>query len=356
MPSRSFGSEEYRFGFNGMEADNDLKGAGNSYNFGNRIYDPRLGRWSSLDLYTNKYPSLSGYGFAANSPLIFMDRDGNDFIIITKKNTETSTVFGAQDYYNVNTTYGESFGVLIIKNPGPDRFFFEETTDIISGKFSEDGIRVWEETSRSSTTDKSFEFYPNDFSSASGITRHTTTVLDGLIPWQVDDKDAVTIGKFMNALPEFNDYMLSRNSEAKNWSAYGLASDVNEIVAIGVQIAFFDFVALTISITASTSTNLVKIAKIEDDVIIFEFKVGDETISGMANMSIKEEVLYLNRLHLQSTNAEVTAGNVGRNKLYEAAKDLGKQFNAKEVIIQGGKRTTGKYIGTTPSEIRIKTD
>jgi hypothetical protein len=40
--------------------------------------------------------------------------------------------------------------------------------------------------------------------------------------------------------------------------------------------------------------------------------------------------------------------------MWNMAKDLGKQFNAKEVIIQGGKRTTGKYKGTLPSPITIK--
>ena len=39
----------YRFGFNGKENDNEVKGAGNSVDFGARIYDSRLGRWMSVD-------------------------------------------------------------------------------------------------------------------------------------------------------------------------------------------------------------------------------------------------------------------------------------------------------------------
>jgi hypothetical protein len=35
---------------------------------------------------------------------------------------------------------------------------------------------------------------------------------------------------------------------------------------------------------------------------------------------------------------------------------LGKQFNAKEVHIQGGKRTTGKYKGQIPSPVKIKVE
>ena len=49
MPERSFSYENYRWGFNGEETDNDVKGAGNSLDFGARIYDSRLGRWLSLD-------------------------------------------------------------------------------------------------------------------------------------------------------------------------------------------------------------------------------------------------------------------------------------------------------------------
>ena len=47
---------------------------------------------------------------------------------------------------------------------------------------------------------------------------------------------------------------------------------------------------------------------------------------------------------------------VGREALWNMAKDLGRQFNVKEVIIQGGKRTTGKYKGQIPSPIQIKVD
>ncbi|MBL4704343.1 MAG: hypothetical protein JKY54_07470, partial [Flavobacteriales bacterium] len=48
--------DDYRFGFNGMEKDDEVKsGTGNHYNFGARCYDARLGRWLSLDHYAGKY-------------------------------------------------------------------------------------------------------------------------------------------------------------------------------------------------------------------------------------------------------------------------------------------------------------
>jgi len=45
MPGRSFNSNSYKYGFNGKEKDDEVKGNGNSYDFGARIYDPRIGRW-----------------------------------------------------------------------------------------------------------------------------------------------------------------------------------------------------------------------------------------------------------------------------------------------------------------------
>jgi len=73
-------SNGYRFGFNGMEKDDDIKGSGNSLDFGARIYDSRLGRWLALDPLMNKYPGWSAYNFAANNPLYFIDGDGRDII------------------------------------------------------------------------------------------------------------------------------------------------------------------------------------------------------------------------------------------------------------------------------------
>lgn len=71
---------QYRYGFNGMEKDDEVKGSGNSLDFGARIYDSRLGRWLSVDGLAKKYPHLSPYNFVANSPLRFIDPDGNEIV------------------------------------------------------------------------------------------------------------------------------------------------------------------------------------------------------------------------------------------------------------------------------------
>ena len=78
MPERSFSYENYGFGFNGKLKDDDVKGSGNSYDFGERIYDPRLSKWLSVDPLQKKYPSISPYIFAMDNPVVFFDPDGRE--------------------------------------------------------------------------------------------------------------------------------------------------------------------------------------------------------------------------------------------------------------------------------------
>ena len=75
MPKR-FGRTLYRYGFNGQEKDNEIYGDGQSYNFGARLYDSRLGSWWNVDPELN--PSLSPYIFSNNNPILFMDPNGED--------------------------------------------------------------------------------------------------------------------------------------------------------------------------------------------------------------------------------------------------------------------------------------
>ena len=73
----------YRFGFNSIEKDDELKGTGNNYNFINRVYDPRIGRFLSLDAHARNYPDKSSYVFVNNMPLWAIDPDGNDIIVLS---------------------------------------------------------------------------------------------------------------------------------------------------------------------------------------------------------------------------------------------------------------------------------
>ena len=49
QPDRSYTLGNYRYGFNGQENDNEVKGEGNAVVFEYRLHDPRIGRFLSVD-------------------------------------------------------------------------------------------------------------------------------------------------------------------------------------------------------------------------------------------------------------------------------------------------------------------
>ena len=77
IPGRKYtAGSEYRYGFNGKENDTEVSGDGNQYDYGFRIYNPRIGKFLSTDPLTKNYPMLTPYQFASNSPIANIDLDG----------------------------------------------------------------------------------------------------------------------------------------------------------------------------------------------------------------------------------------------------------------------------------------
>ncbi|EJF55182.1 RHS repeat-associated core domain protein [Saprospira grandis DSM 2844] len=90
MPGRKFVSgEDYRFGFNGKEDDRDW-GTQNIQDYGFRLYNPSIGKFLSVDPLAPKYPELTCYQFASNTPLWAIDLDGLEAYI----STETGEIVG----------------------------------------------------------------------------------------------------------------------------------------------------------------------------------------------------------------------------------------------------------------------
>jgi RHS repeat-associated protein len=83
MVGRSFVESNaiYRYGFNGKENDNEVKGEGNQQDYGMRIYDPRIGRFLSVDPIGNSFPWWTPYQFAGNTPILATDLDGLEIFI-----------------------------------------------------------------------------------------------------------------------------------------------------------------------------------------------------------------------------------------------------------------------------------
>lgn len=63
-----------------MKQYNELTGIGNSYDFGARMYDSRIGRWASVDFLFSKYADLSPYSISNNNPIYNREVDGNYWV------------------------------------------------------------------------------------------------------------------------------------------------------------------------------------------------------------------------------------------------------------------------------------
>jgi RHS repeat-associated protein len=77
LDGRTIEGDFYRRGFNGMEKDDEVKNSeGTSYDFGARMYDPRVGRFLSSDHFMRISVNKSLYSFAGNSPIYSIDKNG----------------------------------------------------------------------------------------------------------------------------------------------------------------------------------------------------------------------------------------------------------------------------------------
>jgi RHS repeat-associated protein len=99
VPNRHASADSYRYGFQGQEMDNEIKGEGNSLNYTFRMHDPRIGRFFAIDPLFREYPHYTPYSFSGNKLIQAIElegleeylitlpspfsRDGNDVIIAT---------------------------------------------------------------------------------------------------------------------------------------------------------------------------------------------------------------------------------------------------------------------------------
>ena len=76
LSGRTYNTTENNYGYQGKPKDDELKGNGNSYDFGARLLDTRVGRWLSIDPLENQFPSMSTYNAMVANPINFIDPDG----------------------------------------------------------------------------------------------------------------------------------------------------------------------------------------------------------------------------------------------------------------------------------------
>jgi RHS repeat-associated protein len=109
----------YRFHFNGKETDNEVYGEGNVYDYGFRIYNPRLGKFLSVDPLTKSFPFYSPYHFSGNKPIACIDIDGLEDIYYLEPFLKdgSTTVQKIFDNSEVGKDIYNKFQKLTISNP-----------------------------------------------------------------------------------------------------------------------------------------------------------------------------------------------------------------------------------------------
>lgn len=78
----------YRYGFQGQEKDDEIKGEGNSVNYKFRMHDPRVGRFFAVDPLAAQYPHNGPYNFSENRVLDGVELEGLEYASIINVYTE----------------------------------------------------------------------------------------------------------------------------------------------------------------------------------------------------------------------------------------------------------------------------
>jgi RHS repeat-associated protein len=76
MPGRHANTADYRYGLQGQEMDDEIKGEGNSLNYTFRMHDPRIGRFFAVDPLEKKFPYYSPYQFSGNKLIAHIEIEG----------------------------------------------------------------------------------------------------------------------------------------------------------------------------------------------------------------------------------------------------------------------------------------
>jgi RHS repeat-associated protein len=191
---------KYRFQFNGKEGDNETYGEGNAYNFGARIYDPRLGRFLSIDPMASHFPDWSPYVFAYDNPISLIDENGefgddprgkfykamgtSAMKVITSIDVNANKFkalyvlaqYRNENGFNLNTPGNNPFN---IKGKGDAGQVTYLTTEFVKGK----PVKMQQSFASFSSLDKGFAGYLNllksNFSNASSaLTDNSKTIED----------------------------------------------------------------------------------------------------------------------------------------------------------------------------------
>jgi RHS repeat-associated protein len=123
VPNRHGSSDKYRYGFQGQEMDDEIKGEGNSLNYAFRMHDPRVGRFFAVDPLFKDYPHNSTYAFSGNRVLDAIELEGLESFFI---------------HGTIIAPWGFNFGTHMFNDR---QKVVQELTPLLGNKTSDTGFR-----------------------------------------------------------------------------------------------------------------------------------------------------------------------------------------------------------------------
>ena len=126
LSERTISGDGYRFGFQGQEMDDEIKGEGNSVNYKYRMHDPRLGRFFAVDPLAAEYPHNSPYAFSENVVINALELEGLEKVYVYVWNTKTDAWVKKRTYTDVKCDVNRNKYVVFNKNGEVAKVTFKE--------------------------------------------------------------------------------------------------------------------------------------------------------------------------------------------------------------------------------------
>lgn len=151
QPGRHANTSDYRYGFQGQEMDDEIKGEGNSINFKYRMHDPRIGRFFAVDPLASSYPWNSSYAFSENRVIDGIELEGLERVSIEYIWNEKNK--GYDQPIKIDVGYGNGMVMRWVGGPSvPDGYdkraiYFDNDGNEIADRVAKNAPRIWKESS-----------------------------------------------------------------------------------------------------------------------------------------------------------------------------------------------------------------
>lgn len=210
MPARKFSAANgYRYGFNGKENDNEVKGEGNQQDYGMRMYDPRLGKFLSVDPLMTSYPWYTPYQFAGNRPIVAIDVDGLEPHDVSTHELKTELKPSAAEYATADDPIAHGKNIT----PWKDLLNFNAPSNVVQQMRKRLNGAV-QEIGRATGSNTNFDYYTVQISKLPNGVKNAGELFE---------KIRLSFGDYMDNLTDFAalgtsvDYLISgdKNEKAK---------------------------------------------------------------------------------------------------------------------------------------------